>query len=845
MPIAEITRAETRERARLLHVDSYDVTLDLTRGDKVFGSTSVIRFDCTEPGAASHADLVAEAVHEIVLNGEPLDPAAYAGGRIALPGLAARNELRVVADCAYTHSDKGMHRSVDSADGGVYTYANFEPAYARTVYANFEQPDLKAAFTFHVTAPAHWTVLSNQPSPEPEPAGEDRAVWHFSPTPRIPTYITTVAAGDYHVVTAGHSTPGGQHIPLSLACRASLASHLDAAAVFELTGQGLDFFTGLFGSGYPFAKYGQVFVPEYPGAMEKPGCVLVTEQLLFRSKVTETLYELRAMVILHEMAHMWFGDMVTMQWWDDLWLNESFAEFCGHLATAEATRFTGAWSTFSVNRKLWGLLQDQLPSTHPVAADAPTVSEAASNFDGISYAKGASVLRQLVAYVGREQFFAAIRAYFTAHSWANARLTDLIQAVEVSSGKSLADWSKAWLETAGPNTLRSEFETGADGAFTSFAVRQEAPAAHPTLRPHHVAIGLYNRAGDQLERTRLIEVEVTGARTPVPALAGTSQPDLLLLNDGDLDFVLLRLDPRSLRTVTESIGGLTDPLARAVCWSAAVDMVLQAELPVPTFVTMLAGGVRREPSVAVLQVLLALAQQMMVQLADPAWVADGKRQLGQAAVQLLRAAEPASGHQLAAAQLLGWTATSAEQLDLVAGLLDGSTTVPGLSVDTELRWALLQRLAATGRASDADIDAELARDATDAGRRHAAGCRAAIPDTEHKEAAWQQLAGRQFGIESLVEVANGFAQPEQADLVAPYAGRYFATLADMWADDSIQVRVTLGNELFPHAAASPELLARINEFLAGQESDDLILARVLAERADVVRRALRSRALPS
>jgi aminopeptidase N len=844
MPIAEITRAETRERARLLQVDSYDVTLDLTRGDKIFGSTSVIRFDCAEPGAASHADLVAETVHEVVLNGEPLDPAACANGRIPLPGLATHNELRVVADCAYTNSDKGMHRSADSADGRVYTYANFEPAYARGVYANFEQPDLKAAFTFHITAPAHWTVLSNQPTPEPEPAGGDSATWHFSPTPRIPTYITTVAAGDYQVVTADHTTPAGQHIPLSLACRASLAGHLDADAVFEVTRQGLDYFTELFGSGYPFAQYGHVFVPEYPGAMEKPGCVLITEQLLFRSKVTETMYELRAMVILHEMAHMWFGDMVTMQWWDDLWLNESFAEFCGHLATAEATRFTDAWATFSVSRKLWGLLQDQLPSTHPVAADAPTVSEATSNFDGISYAKGASVLRQLVAYVGRERFFAAIRAYFAAHSWANARLADLIQAIEENSGKSLTDWSKAWLETAGPNTLRSEFETGADGAFTSFAIRQEAPERYPALRPHHVAVGLYNRAGDRFERTSQVEVEVTGARTLVPALAGTAQPDLLLLNDGDLDFVLVRLDPRSLRTVTESIGGLADPLARAVCWGAALDMVLQAELPVPTFVTMLANGMRQEPSVAVGQILLALTQQMMVQLADPAWVADGKRQLAATAVELLRAAEPASGHQLAWAQLLGWTATSADQLDLVAGLLDGSATVDGLVVDTELRWALLQRLAATGRAGDAEIDAELARDATDAGRRHAAGCRAAIGDAEHKEAAWQQLAAREFGVESTVEVAHGFAQPEQAELLAPYAERYFAALADMWADNSVMLRVTLGNELFPHAAAAPELLARIDEFLATREADDLMLARVLAERRDMVERALRSRTLP-
>jgi aminopeptidase N len=843
--IAEITRTETAERSRLLQVEGYDVALDLTRGGEVFGSVSVIRFRCAEPGASSYVDLIAKDVHEIVLNGVPVDPGAYSEGRIALAGLAADNELRVVADCAYQSDGAGMQRSVDSADERVYAYTNFEPAEARKVFANFEQPDLKAVFTFHVTAPAHWTVLSNEPAPEPEPAGEGASVWHFPPTPRISTYLTAVAAGDYRLVTDVHTTPGGQVIPLGLACRASLATSLDAGNVFSITKQGFDFYERLFGTGYPFAKYDQVFVPDFAGgAMENVACVTISEQFLFRSKVTDLMYETRAMVILHEMAHMWFGDLVTMKWWDDLWLNESFAEFCAFLSTAEATRFTDAWTTFANLRKAVGYMQDKMPSTHPVAANVPTLTEAIANFDGISYAKGASVLKQLVAYVGRASFFDGIQHYLADHGWANATLADLLRALTASSGKSLTDWSRAWLETAGPNTLRPEFEVGADGAFTSFAVLQEAPAEHPTLRPHHIAIGLYNRVGGALTRTRRVEVDVDGARTPVPDLVGAAQPDLVLLNDDDLGYALIRFDPRSLATLTDGIGEFTDSLARAVCWSAAVDMVGEAELSLPAFVRLLASGMGSEPSVSVLQSLHMLTARLLRSMADPAWVGEGKQQLATAAVGLLRSAEPGSDHQLAWAQLLAWTATSPDQLDLLAGLLDGSAEVPGLAVDTELRWALLERLAATGRAGDAEIDAELERDATDAGRRHAAAARAAVPDAAHKEAAWTLLAeSDDIGIEAVIEVSRGFNQPEHAELLAPYAERYLATLPVIWSSRGEFFRNVLGQLMFPYPAVSPELVERLDAFLA--EDRDPGLARVVIEARDRVQRALRSRALPA
>jgi aminopeptidase N len=853
---AEITRAQTAERARLLRVTGYAVTLDLTRGGGLFGSESVITFDCAEPGAGSYADLIADRVHEISLNGARIDPAeAWAGGRIELAGLAARNELRVTADCRYSADGTGLHRSVDPADGRVYTYTKFEPAYARTVYANFEQPDLKAVFTIVVRVPGHWSVLSNQPG-RPEPGDDGTTWWHFEPTPLLPTYLFAVVAGEYAVVRDTHTTPSGQVIPLGLACRQSLAGFLDAADIWATTRLGLDYYTTLFGRDYPFGKYDQAFVPEFSaGATESAACVIWTDAVLFRSKVTASMYELRASIVLHEMAHMWFGDLVTMRWWDDLWLNESFAEFCAALSSAEATRYTDAWATFAAGRKAWGYAQDQLPSTHPIAADVPTLSAAIANFDGISYAKGASVLRQLVARVGPDQFFTAIRAYFAQHAFGNATLTDLLQALEVSSGQSLRDWSDAWLKTTGPNTLRPEFELQPDGSFRTFAVMQEASDPDRTLRPHRIGIGLYSLddgdrgnggrsgpSGQALTRTHLVEADIAGPRTVVPELTGLPRPDLLLLNDGDLTYALLRFDDRSLQTLTTSIGALDDALARAVCWCSVIDMVRRAELAGPAFVAMVASGLGAEPLVATVQILAATAGSVLAQLADPGWVPEGRRQLAQVAADLLAAAEPGSDRQLAWAQLLSWTASSPDQLDLVAGLLAGQEEVAGLTVDTDLRWAMLLRLAAAGRAGRTAIEAELARDGTDAGVRHSAACRAAMPDPEAKAEAWRLLTETELPAGSVEEIAAGFYQPEQAELLAPYAARYLEILPALWTARGGHLRVRLAEALFPVTAAGPDLLAQIDAFLADGERDPG-LVRVLAERRDQVRRAIASRAL--
>jgi aminopeptidase N len=847
MRAAEITSAETAQRARLLRIGGYEVTLDLTKGGEVFGSQSVIRFDCTAPGSATYVDLVADRIHEVSLNGVSIDPAsAYADGRIALPDLAAHNELRVVADCRYSADGTGMHRSVDPADGRVYTYTKFEPAYARTVFANFEQPDLKAPFTIAARVPANWTALSNQAAlGDPVVQADGSASWRFEPTPPLSTYLFALVAGEYAVVRGSHTTPRGQVIPLALACRLSLAEFLDADDIWDTTRRGLDYYTALFELDYPFAKYDQAFVPDFSaGATESAACVIWTDALLFRSRVTDSALELRASVVLHEMAHMWFGDLVTMKWWDDLWLNESFAEFCAALSSAEATRFTDAWATFCIGRKAWGYRQDQLPSTHPVAADVPTLSQAIANFDGISYAKGASVLRQLVARLGRADFFAGIRAYFGAHSFDNARLADLLQALEASSGTSLVDWADAWLKTTGPNTLSAEFELAADGTFRSFEVVQEAGDEQHTLRPHHIAIGLYSQVDDHLVRTYRVEADIAGPRTALAELLGQPRPDLLLLNDDDLTYALLRFDDRSIGTLTTSIGLVDDALARAVCWCSVIDMVRRAELSVPAFIAMVAAGLASEPSVAAVQILLGVTGGVLDQLADPAWVGAGRRQLADVAVALLATAEPGSDHQLAWAQMLCRTAASPGQLDLLAGLLAEREVMPGLIVDADLRWAMLQRLAATGRACTADIDAELARDETDSGARHAAACRAALPEADAKAQAWRLLTETELPVDSVQEIAGAFYEPEQADLLAPYTARYLQILPGLWAARGGHLRVRLGEALFPRTAAGPELLAQIDAFLAA-DGHDPGLVRVLVEQRDQVECALASRALAS
>ena len=834
-------RDEARTRARLLTVASYDVELDLTDGsgekpgETRFRSRTVVRFACSEVGASTHLDLTAPTLLAATLNGRAVTD--FDGNRLQLTDLAADNELVVEADMAYMRTGEGLHRFVDPVDGGVYLYTQFETFEAHRMFACFDQPDLKAAFHFVVRAPRDWVVISNGAVSDGPVQGEP-GTWRFAPTPRMSTYITALIAGPYHHVHDHHDG-----IDLGLYCRASLAQHLDAEELFAVTRQGFDFFHRVFDYRYPFGKYDQLFVPEFnAGAMENAGAVTFLEDYVFRSKVTDAAYERRAETVLHEMAHMWFGNLVTMRWWDDLWLNESFATYMSVLCQVEATRWTNAWTTFANSEKTWAYRQDQLPSTHPIAADIRDMEDVKVNFDGITYAKGASVLKQLVAWVGQDAFLAGLRSYFVKHEYANTELRDLLVELEAASGRDLASWSTEWLETAGCNTLRACFETAPDGTLSAFSILQEAPADWPTLRSHRVAIGFYDLVDGKLVRTHREELDVVGAKTDVPALLGRAQPALVLVNDDDLAFAKIRLDETSLHTLIEHVGDFAESLPRALCWAAAWDMTRDAEMPARDYVALVQRGIGGESDIGVVQSLLRQTQSALTLFADPAWAPTGRAALATAAFTATRAAEPGSDLQLAWARSLGSLAAADEQLDLLAGLLDGSTSLDGLTVDAELRWHFLHRLVAVGRAGTAEIDAEVAADPTAAGQRHAASCSAARPTAEAKAQAWASVVDRD-DLPNAVQAAviGGFQNAEQVALLERYVEPYFASLDALWATRTAEMAQNAVIGLYPTLLVSPAVVERTDTYLASHEVPPA-LSRLLLESRDGVVRALRARA---
>ncbi|MEV6092903.1 aminopeptidase N [Streptomyces cellulosae] len=849
MPGENLTRDEARERAALLSVDGYEVSLDLRsavggpegEGPRTFRSVTTVRFRCAEPGASSFADLIAPSVTAVSLNGRDLDPGqVFDGSRILLEDLAAENELVVDAQCAYSRTGEGMHRFVDPEDGEVYLYTQYEPADARRVFANFEQPDLKAPYRFEVRAPEGWTVWSNG-------AGElTDGVWRFAETKPISTYITCVVAGPYHYVTDRYERvfeDGTRlEIPLGAMCRKGLAPHFDADDVFLVTKQGLDFFHDHFDYPYPFGKYDQAFVPEYNlGAMENPGMVTFREEFIFRGKVTRASYEGRANVILHEMAHMWFGDLVTMEWWDDLWLKESFADFMGAFSLVGATRFTDGWITFANRRKAWAYRADQLPSTHPITADIRDLQDAKLNFDGITYAKGASVLKQLVAYVGQDAFLEGARRYFKRHAYGNTRLGDLLSVLEETSGRDMATWSRAWLETAGVNSLTPQVLLRADGTVDELAVVQEAAESHPQLRPHRVAVGLYRRTGEgSLERYAQAGTDVEGPRTVVAELAGAQAPELVLVNDDDLTYCKTRFDATSLATLREALGDLTDPLARALCWSALWNMTRDALLPARDFIALVLRFAGRETDIGVLQMLHAWAESAAVHYTAPERREEAGRRLAEGAAEQLRAAGEGSEQQLAWARFFARVACTDADFELLGSLLDGTVTLPGLEVDQELRWAFLEPLAAHGLADEKRLDEELARDDTASGRRHHVRCLAARPSEAVKAQCWAQVVESDALSNALVEATiAGFVQPSQRELLAPYAEKYFAVIERVWTERSIQIAMDVVRGLFPSYEDSRETLDATDAWLASHEDAAPALRRLVLEARDDLARALR------
>jgi aminopeptidase N len=844
MGVPNLTRADARARAELLTVSSYEVELDLTDGggkpgERTFASRTTIRFRASRPGASTFVDVIAAGFRAATLNGAALDTSGYEPETgIALSDLAADNVLVVDADCLYTNTGEGLHRFVDPVDGEVYLYSQFETADAKRMYTCFDQPDLKGTFALTVTAPAHWEVVSNgRVSEVGETAGGAQKVV-FATTPPLSPYVTALVAGPYHKVTDSHDG-----IDLGVYCRASLAEHLDAEEILLVTKQGFDWYHRAFDYRYPFDKYDQLFVPEFnAGAMENAACVTFLDDYVFRSKVTDYSYERRAETILHEMAHMWFGDLVTMRWWDDLWLNESFASFVSVLCQAQATRFTSAWTTFTNVEKTWAYRQDQLSSTHPIAADIQDIEAVEVNFDGITYAKGASVLKQLAAYVGVEQFLRAMRVYFRRHEYGNTTLADLLAVLTEESGRDLSHWSEQWLETPGVNTLRAAFEVDEAGRYTSFAVEQAPaePGGGPR-RDHRLAVGFYRVDGAKLVRTQRVELDVTGEHTEIPELVGVAQPDLVLVNDDDLTYGKVRLDERSLATVVARVADIDDPLPRAMCWGAAWDMTRDGEMRARDYVALALAGLARETEIGVVQSIQGKIRSALAHYADPAWAPTGWALLAEAAERELRAAEPGSDLQLAWTRTLAAAARTPEQIAIVRGLLDGSGAVPGLTVDAELRWTLLSSLVALGTAGSDEIEDELDRDPTASGQRRAATARALRPEAGAKAEAWR-LATEDDELPNAINEAiiGGFYHPAQTALTRAYRGPYFEVITDVWARRTSEIAQNVVVGLFPDEA-SPEVVDAAEAFLTGPDVPPA-LRRLVAEGRDDTVRALRGRA---
>ena len=852
-----LTRAEAQARAVLIGTDTYAVHVDLSGREvedptTLYTSSTRIGFTARTAGSL-HVDLIAERVRSAELDGVALDPATFTGSRLPFDVTPGEHELHVDAVVRYSRSGDGLHRFVDPADGATYLYTQFEPADARRVYACFEQPDLKARFSVSVLAPSAWAVFSGgevesqEPVPAEDGADADALVLTtFATTKPVSTYLTSLLAGDYASVEREITSTAGP-VAARIICRRSLLDSLDPDAIIATTQGGFDVFERSFGIAYPFGKYDQAFVPEYnAGAMENIGLVTFRDEYIFRSRVTEASREYRREVILHELAHMWFGDLVTMRWWDDLWLKESFATWCSNFAAGELNDDPATtWATFAAGSKTSALRADQLPSTHPVSADIVDLEAVSTNFDQITYGKGASVLAQLVAFVGRDAFLEGVRAYFAEHAYGNTSLADLLAALEPPSGRDLTAWSKLWLETAGVNILQLSVDADDQGVVTRASVLQGAVPERPTLRPHRLVVGAYDLVDGRLARTQRVELDVDGASTEVPDLVGRPLPALLLPNDEDLTFAKVRLDARSRATALEHLPLVADPLARAVVWASLWDACRDAELPARDYVDLVlrTAAVETVPT----QLRLVLAQSA---LAASSYTSVPERAAVQARLEeglseLLGAAPEGSDAQLAFARSYAAAANPGTGADTLAGWLEDRDVPEGLVVDRDLRWLLVGQLARLGRTDEAGIAAEQARDDSNTGVELAAAARAARPTPEAKAEAWR-LACESDEVTNSVQsaICAGFWQRGQDAVLAGYVDPYLAMVEDasavrgVWATKGAALRTSAVRGLFPVPAERQAFLDRLDAWLATVDLSASV-ERTVRERRDDSLRALR------
>ena len=850
MPGANLTRVEAEERKSIVQYPiHYSVDLDLTQGDTTFVSTSTIQFGA-KAGESTFLDLIADEVTSVTLNGESVEPGeVFADDRIALNNLRERNEVVVTAVCRYSTTGEGLHRSVDPSDGNVYLYSQFEVPDARRVYAVFDQPDLKAVFRFSVLAPCSWIVTSNMPVERTEDTdqmtldgtlgtkpAEHAKRWTFAPTPTMSSYLTAICAGPYAEWHTTYQNEDGRTIPMAQYCRQALKDDFakDVDYLFDITKKGFAFYAKTWGVPYPYAKYDQIYVPEYnAGAMENIGMVTIRDSYVFSSKVTDALAERRVVTVLHELAHMWFGDYVTMKWWNDLWLNESFAEFTSTLATAEATEWKDAWATFCSGEKSWALNQDQLSTTHPIVAPINDLNDTYVNFDGITYAKGASVLKQLVAYVGRSEFFEGINHYLYRHAYSNATLNDLLTELEGTSGRDLKTWSAQWLEQAGINTIATDLHTAQDGTISELTLHQFAPTDHPVLREHRLAVGFYNEDEEsgKVVRTDRIELDVDGEATTVTEAAGKPRPQFLLTNDDDLTYTKLRFDDESLAFATANLYRFDDALARAVIWLALWDMTRDGELAASDFIGTTLKLLSTETESTTFRYALACLSTTVWHYTDRTKRAAIAQHTAQALLDLAKQAPAGSDmqFQLISAYLTYGVEGDSAFADTVRGLLSGSLVLEGLELDNNFRWSLVRALSSINAIDEADIQQELERKDTTENREFALAARAARATAEAKAWAWNEAIHDEVLTNAQLEsVAGGFASTPSQELAEPYVKEYFDSAEWIWNHKTFHMAEALLEGLYPRYADPATLVELGDKWLASHADADNALRRLIS-----------------
>jgi len=838
-----LKQIEAAQRSEMIKVASYKIDLDVTTGAETFLVKTTIKFAGLKPGATTFIDCVGKRVISAKLNGADFDP-KFDGESIFLPAIAADNTLEIEHEGIYSNSGEGLHRFVDPADDEVYLYTQFETGDARRMYACFDQPDQKATFAISTITPKHWEVISNYGIEGTKDLGGDRKHTQFATSQIISTYVTAIVAGAY---TSVHDEYKGEKtIPLGIYARKSFFKHVDAENIFKVTKEGFAYFEKTFGLAYPFGKYDQIAVAEYNwGAMENVGCVTFHEDvLIFRSKVTERSYISRATTIHHEMAHMWFGDLVTMKWWQDLWLNESFAEWASYMSVSESTQYKHAWTEFNSVRKNWAYRADQLSSTHPIAVDMEDLDAVRTNFDGISYAKGASVLQQLVAHVGRDNFINGLRKYFAKHAYKNTELSDLIVELEAASGKDLTAWVATWLRTSGVNTLRPVISLDGDN-YASVAVKQEVPPmpiGSTELRPHRLFIGLFDIAGDKLVRRESIEVDIAGELTEIKELAGKKSADLLLINDQDQTYAKLRFDDRSVETMKKYLGQLDDSLARGLIWASLWDSTRDGELAASDYIAIALSALKGESDISMIT-----ATFTQIDTAIWAYVAPANRDavrlsVASAAQSLLDSATPGSDNQLQYAKAFANNAVTPVQFERLKAMLDGA--VKGLVIDAELRWYLFLCGVKRGIFGVADIAAEGDRDKTAHGKQYISFAHAAIPTHEAKAAAFKSITTDDLSNTIHSYTCRGFNESIHGDLLEAFVDDYFAAILEVWKTKGFEIAETTATLAFPTWAISESTVTKSQHWLdvTGKDASHA-LRRSVTEGRDAMTRALKARAV--